>query len=127
MYFCSLLKFASTVRPSSIASAIEEESTEEVLNRATNDEEAKRLLNQRDNQWKNNVREHLMDSFRDCKNQLENKMEKDKPVALLKKAINALSEINVETLASANNKEDLLEKASEIQSLIKDIETSLHD
>lgn len=68
-----------------------------------------------------------MDSFRDCKNQLENKKEKDKPVALLKKAINALSEINTETLASANNKEDLLEKASEIQSLIKDIETSLHD
>ncbi len=68
-----------------------------------------------------------MDSFRDCKNQLENKKEKDKPVALLKKAINALSEINVDTLALANNKEDLLEKASEIQSLIKDIETSLNN
>ena len=108
-------------------SADEEESTEEVLNRATNDEEAKRLLNQRDNQWKNNVREHLMDSFRDCKNQLENKKEKDKPSTLLKKAINALSEINVESLTSANNKADLLEKASEIQTLIKDIETSLNN
>ena len=59
--------------------------------------------------------------------ELENKKEKDKPAALLKKAINALSEINVETLALANNKEDLLEKASEIQSLIKDIETSLNN
>ena len=109
------------------ASAEDEESTEDVLSRATNDEEAKRLLNQRDNQWKNNVREHLMDSFRDCKNQLENKKEKDKPAALLKKAINALSEIDIESLPSVTNKVELLAKASEIQTLIQGIETSLSD
>lgn len=103
----------------------EEEAAEEVLNRATNDEEAKRLLNQRDNQWKNNVREHLMDSFRDCKNQLENKKEKDKPAALLKKAFNALSEIDIESLSSASNKLELVERASELQALLQGIKTSL--
>lgn len=105
--------------------AKEEEATEDVLDRATNDEEAKRLLNQRDNQWKNNVREHLMDSFRDCKNQLENKKEKDKPAALLKKALNALSEIDIESLSSASNKSELIERASELQALLQGIETSL--
>jgi hypothetical protein len=105
--------------------AKEEEAAEEVLNRATNDEEAKRLLNQRDNQWKNNVREHLMDSFRDCKNQLENKKEKDKPAALLKKAFNALSEIDIESLSSASNKLELVERASELQALLQGIKTSL--
>ncbi len=103
-----------------------EESAEEVISRANNDEEAKRLLNKRDNQWKSNVREHLMDSFRDCKNKLENKKEKDKPEALLKKALNALSEIDKASLSSATNKSDLLEKASAIQSLIQEIEKSLH-
>lgn len=103
----------------------QEEAAEEVLNRATNDEEAKRLLNQRDNLWKNNVREHLMDSFRDCKNQLENKKEKDKPAALLKKAFNALSEIDIESLSSASNKLELVERASELQVLLQGIKTSL--
>ena len=107
--------------------AKEEEATEDVLDRATNDEEAKRLLNQRDNQWKNNVREHLMDSFRDCKNQLENKKEKDKPAALLKKALNALSEIDIESLSSASNKSELIERASELQALLQGIEISLHN
>lgn len=104
----------------------EEEPTEEVLSRASNDEEAKRLLNQRDNQWKNKVREHLMDSFRDCKNKLENKKEKDKPIALLKKALNALSEIDKEILNSAANRAELLEKANSIQVLINDVISSLH-
>lgn len=104
----------------------EEESTQNVLNQANNDEEAKRLLNQRDTKWKNNVRDHLMDSFRDCKNKLENKKEKDKPIALLKKAFNALSEINFESLNKATNKEELLEKVNSIQSLIQNIKSSLH-
>ena len=103
-----------------------EEPTEDVIGRANNDEEAKRLLNKRDNQWKSNVRDHLMDSFRDCKNKLENKKEKGKPVALLKKALNALSEIDITSLSSAMNKPDLLEKATAIQSLIQGIEKSLH-
>ena len=104
----------------------EEESTQNVLNQANNDEEAKRLLNQRDTKWKKNVRDHLMDSFRDCKNKLENKKEKDKPIALLKKAFNALSEINFESLNKATNKEELLEKVNSIQSLIQNIKSSLH-
>jgi hypothetical protein len=68
-----------------------------------------------------------MDSFRDCKNQLENKKEKDKPAALLKKAINALSEIDVKSLSSVINREELLDKTLEIQTLIQNIETSLRD
>ena len=66
-----------------------------------------------------------MDSFRDCKNQLENKKEKDKPAALLKKALNALSEIDIESLSSASNKSELIERASELQALLQGIETSL--
>lgn len=104
----------------------EEENTEDVLKKASNDEEAKRLLNQRDNLWKQNVREHLMDTFRDCKNQLENKKEKNKPAALLKKALNALSEIEIKSLPSASNKQELLQGATELQELLKRIETSLN-
>ena len=68
-----------------------------------------------------------MDSFRDCKNQLENKKEKDKPAALLKKAINALSEIDVKSLSLVINREELLDKTLEIQTLIQNIETSLRN
>lgn len=105
--------------------ATEEEDAEDVLAKANSDEEAKRLLNQRDNQWKKNVRDNLMDSFRDCKNKLENKKEKDKPVALLKKALNALSEIDVESLSSANNKAELTDKASTLETLIQNIVSAL--
>ncbi len=66
-----------------------------------------------------------MEAFRDCKNKLENKKEKDKPVALLKKAINALSEVDLESLPSANNKDELINKASIIQSLMQEIVSSL--
>lgn len=102
-----------------------EEKTEDVLSRAANDEEAKRLLNQRDNQWKNNVREHLMETFRDCKNQLENKKEKDKPGTLLKKALNALREIDQVSLTEASNKEELIGRATELRALLQGIELSL--
>lgn len=105
--------------------ASDEEDVEDVLVKANSDEEAKRLLNQRDNQWKNSVRCNLMEAFRDCKNKLENKKEKDKPVALLKKAINALSEVDLESLPSANNKDELINKASIIQSLMQEIVSSL--
>ena len=47
-------------------------------------------------------------------------------MALLKKALNALSEIDITSLSSAMNKPDLLEKATAIQSLIQGIEKSLH-
>ena len=59
------------------------------------------------------------------KNQLENKKEKDKPAALLKKAFNALSEIDIESLSSASNKLELVERATELQALLQGIKTSL--
>ena len=104
----------------------EEESTDDVLEKASSDEEAKRLLNQRDKKWKDEVREHLMDSFHDSKNKLENKKEKNKPAALLKRAINALAEIDLDAVNAAKDKEDLALKASEIRSLIQGIELSLN-
>lgn len=106
--------------------AQEEEATDDVLEKAASDEEAKRLLNQRDKKWKDDVREHLMESFRDSKNILENKKEKDKPATLLKKAINALAEIDLDVVNTAKNKDLLAEKTAEIRELIHNIELSIN-
>ena len=106
--------------------ATKEEDTDDVLEKASTDEEAKRLLNQRDKKWKDDVREHLMESFLDSKNKLENKKEKDKPATLLKKAINALSEIDLDVVNSAKNKDILAAKTAEIRELLHNIELSIN-
>lgn len=104
----------------------EERDTEDVLQNANSDEDASRLLNQRDNAWKNAVKSSLLDAFNDSKNKLDNKKEKDKPAALLKKAINALVEVDPSTISNSPDSELLKTKAEEIRRLIDRIGEALN-
>ena len=104
-----------------------EEEADSILSRANNDENANRLLNQRDSKWKDNMRDNLMDVFNDCKNIIENKKEKGKPESLLKKAINALSEIDMKTVGKASNRLDLTTKINEIMQLTNNIKNALNN
>lgn len=99
----------------------QEEDIDEVLRRAVNEQDAHRLLNQRDKNWKDNVREELLEIFNDNKNIIENKKAKGKPESLLKKAYNALSEIDLNTLLKAPNKTDLIASIKELNSLTEEI------
>jgi len=73
------------------------------------------------------MRDNLMDVFNDCKNIIENKKEKGKPESLLKKAINALSEIDMKTVGKASNRLDLTTKINEIMQLTNNIKNALNN
>ena len=104
-----------------------EEETDKILSNAKSDEDARRLLNQRDSKWKESMRNNLMDIFNDCKNIIENKKEKGKPELLLKKAINALSEIDVQSVNAASNRLELTAKIKEIVQLTNKINNALNN
>lgn len=103
----------------------EEASTEEVIAKARGTGDTNRVLNQRDNVWKDARREMMMDAFHDAKTSLENKKEKNKPVALLKKAISALSEISTDGLTGSSDKEDIKLKLSQIRELVSTLTTAV--
>ena len=102
-----------------------EEDLETILSKAKNDEDANRLLNQRDKKWKESLHDKLMDIFNDCKNIIENKKEKGKPESLLKKAINALSEIDLMSVSKVPNKLVLTSKINELIMLANNINNEL--
>ncbi|RXG19122.1 hypothetical protein DSM03_101491 [Leeuwenhoekiella aestuarii] len=99
----------------------EEEDIDSVIKKAGNEDDITRLLNQRDNKWKEEMREGLMETFNDSKNTIDNKKAKDKPEALLKKALNALTEIDLDTLRKTPNKLALVEQANLLKKLTENI------
>lgn len=103
----------------------EEASTEEVLETSKSDEDSTRLLRARDNKWKSAVKEVVSEAYTESKISLENNKDKDEPLKLLKKAINALSSINHETIHTAENKAELVHKVEEILELIKGIKKDI--
>lgn len=103
----------------------EETSTEEVLETSKSDEDSTRLLRARDNKWKSTVKEVVSEAYTESKISLENNKDKDEPLKLLKKAINALSSINHETIRTAENKAELVQKVEEILELIKGIKKDI--
>ena len=103
----------------------EETSTEEVLETSKSDEDSTRLLRARDNKWKSTVKEVVSEAYTESKISLENNKDKDEPLKLLKKAINALSSINHETIRTAENKAELIQKVEEILELIKGIKKDI--
>ena len=103
----------------------EEASTEEVLETSKSDEDSTRLLRARDNKWKSTVKEVVSEAYTESKISLENNKDKDEPLKLLKKAINALSSINHETIRTAENKAELVHKVEEILELIKGIKKDI--
>lgn len=103
----------------------EEKSTEEVLEASKSDEDSTRLLRARDNKWKKVVQEAITETFNESKISLDNNKDKDEPLKLIKKAINALSSINHDTIKSAENKPELGEKISELLGLVTGIKTDI--
>lgn len=99
--------------------------TEKVLETSKSDEDSTRLLRARDNEWKSTVKEVISEAFTESKISLDNSKDKDEPLKLLKKAINALSSINHETIKSAENKMELSERIQEITDLIEGLKTDI--
>lgn len=104
----------------------EETPTEEVLESANSDEDSDRLLRARDNEWKKNAKAAISEAYTESKTALDNSKDKDEPLKLLKKAISALSSINHETIMSADNKDELNSKISEITKLVNKLREDLH-
>jgi hypothetical protein len=95
--------------------AIEEDSIEEFLSRASNDEEIIDSLTDRDEEWTKNVINPLTQNLKHTKDKLNNIQQADKPLTLLERAKSALLEID-ETQASLYS-ENVLSTIKEINSL----------
>lgn len=102
----------------SIVDGIEEVPVEQLINNSPN-ADVSRLLKIRDNDWKLKVSENLLRNFDDHNDKLSNKQEANEPVRLLNKALDALSNINPNSLRSVKNEN--------IKIIIEDIESKLSD
>ena len=96
---------------------VKEESIDEVLATSKGAGDTDRLLENRDNKWRKTVGENLMEGFTDAKNTIENQKEKSRPSFLLRKAINALREIDVDTLVASDDKQGLNEQLLQISGI----------
>lgn len=73
-----------------------------------------------------NAKAAISEAYTESKTALDNSKDKDEPLKLLKKAISALSSINHETIMSADNKDELNSKISEITKLVNKLREDLH-
>ena len=96
---------------------VKEESIDEVLATSKGAGDTDRLLENRDNKWRKAAGESLMEGFSDAKNTIENQKEKSRPSFLLRKAINALKEIDVDTLIASEDRQGLNEQLLQISSI----------
>lgn len=103
----------------------DEEDTQTVLDQANSDEEAKRLLNQRDNKWKESVKDKSLEIFNESKGVLENSKVKDQPEILIKKAYSALNDVDANLLGNLSSKENVLSYLDNIFKLATKIKNSL--
>ena len=94
---------------------ITETPIEVVLSKATTTNESSRLLEARDNEWRTNVKDNLMEAFNDAQTTLNNKKEKEKPGVLFKRALNALQQIELENLGAATDKSDILKYIEQVK------------
>lgn len=94
---------------------ITETPIEVVLSKATTTNESPRLLEARDNEWRTNVKDNLMEAFNDAQTTLNNKKEKEKPGVLFKRALNALQQIDLENLGAATDKSDILKYIEQVK------------
>lgn len=96
-------------------SDITETPIEVVLSEATTTNESSRLLEARDNEWRTNVKDNLMEAFNDAQTTLNNKKEKEKPGVLFKRALNALQQIDLDSLGAAVDKSDILKYVEQVK------------
>ena len=104
---------------------VTEESIDEVLATSKGAGDTDRLLENRDNKWRKAVGESLMEGFSDAKNTIENQKEKSRPSFLLRKAINALREIDVDALISSEDKQGLNDQLLQISSICNTLHSAI--
>lgn len=100
---------------------ITETQIEVVLSKATTTNESSRLLEARDNEWRTNVKDNLMEAFNDAQTTLNNKKEKEKPGVLFKRALNALQQIDIENLGAATDKSDILKYIEQVKKICDNV------
>lgn len=100
---------------------ITETPIEVVLSKATTTNESSRLLEARDNEWRTNVKDNLMEAFNDAQTTLNNKKEKEKPGVLFKRALNALQQIDLENLGAATDKSDILKYIEQVKIICNNV------
>lgn len=109
-----------------IVTDIEEEDIDTLIEKAGDNNDAlRRLLNTRDTKWRGQVKEGLKEAFRIAKDKIDNKKEKEKPLTLLKKSYNALSEIDFQTVYNSNEKAEISSLLSEIEKICKEIHIAI--
>lgn len=104
---------------------ITETPIEVVLSEATTTNESSRLLEARDNEWRTNVKDNLMEAFNDAQTTLNNKKEKEKPGVLLKRALNALQQIDLDSLGAAVDKSDILKYVEQVKMICDNVSTKV--
>ena len=104
---------------------VEEQSIDELVDEAKEAGDLDRLLNKRDNEWRDQVKEPMKDAFKNAKDIIENRREKEKPNALLRKAINALIGVDLESIYRMPDKSNLQRQMTEIRELCNDIEKAI--
>lgn len=103
---------------------VEEESIDAIIDRASGDD-LERELNKRDNQWREKVKDSMKDAFKNAKDIIDNQREKEKPNALLRKVINALNGVDLETVYRMTDKTELKEQMKEITRLLEDVNSAI--
>ncbi len=106
---------------------VKEESIDDVLSTSKSAGDTERLLESRDNKWRDSVGEKLMEGFSDAKNTIDNKKEKEKPSVLLRRAINALEQVNKETIVASKDKEGILAQLEEIFDFCKELKDAVKE
>lgn len=104
---------------------ITETPIEVVLSEATTTNKSSRLLEARDNEWRTNVKDNLMEAFNDAQTTLNNKKEKEKPGVLFKRALNALQQIDLESLGAAADKSDILKYIDQVKMICDNVSTKV--
>lgn len=66
-----------------------------------------------------------MEAFNDAQTTLNNKKEKEKPGVLFKRALNALQQIDLESLGAAADKSDILKYIDQVKMICDNVSTKV--
>ena len=100
---------------------VRERSIDDVLATSRSAGDSERLLESRDQDWRDQVQEKLLEGYQEAKTTIENQKEKEKPSVLIKRAISALSQIDQAKLSESQDKETLLEQLAKLEKIYKKI------
>ena len=99
----------------STVDSVQEQSTEDTLSTAENDEDMEFLLKRREETWQEQVKNLMEENYSYAKDRIENKKDKAKPLTLITKAINALNDIELSSLDDDKNMSAFRSKLEELQ------------